>query len=257
MRRTSAVVALYAFGFAFLLAAFGLGGKSGLQAHWFPGTLRRTSGPFPEAACLLFAIGAILLAAGYWLLLRESRGAAVPALRHRLLPVFLGLSFLAMPPFLSSDVHNYYQAGWVAVVKDANPYRVPPSAFDGFPAREETEGYNRSSLFPYGPLWAWTVSAAVAASGGSVKAGVLLLKAVAFVSFLAGLFFVSRIALLVRPEEEAAALVLFGANPLVLIEGPGMGHNELTAIAAVLLSVWLFLRISDRQWAGILRFSRR
>ena len=95
------------------------------------------------------------------------------------------------------------------------------------------------------PVSAWEIKTHIELTDQAIniKAGVLLLKVAALLSFLGGVFLVSRIALLVRPETEATALIFFGANPLVLLEGPGMGHNELAAITAVLLSVWLFLNI--------------
>jgi hypothetical protein len=52
----------------------------------------------------------------------------------------------------------------------------------------------------------------------------------------------------VCPEREGAAIALFLANPLVLVEAAGMAHNDIAALSLVFLGLMLQVKRPGRRW---------
>jgi hypothetical protein len=144
---------------------------------------------------------------------------------------------VAMPPVLSTDVFAYIGYGRLSVVHGLNPHlhtqvelvRLgdPTAPFLHWPIAS-----------PYGPLWTLISMAAVrVAPAGAVLGSVIALKVVAGLALLgaaaAGRALVAR----VDPSRAAGTFVLVALNPLLLLEGPGSGHNDVAMVALVLAAL--------------------
>lgn len=187
---------------------------------------------FTLAVAALFALAAVA-----WRLVGAPEGAALR--RWAILPPlgFATLLLLTMP-LTSRDVFYYLMIGRVLGVHGANPYLVAPAAFPTDPFFQYTNWPDYTA--PYGPLWL-LLSAGIALLGGSSLAwGICLFKLVAFGAYLAcGLLIGAILRACGKPALPGVVLWLW--NPLVLLEFPGAGHNDVLMLALLLLGVWLYL----------------
>ena len=79
----------------------------------------------------------------------------------------------------------------------------------------------------------------------------MLFKFYAVLAVLAIVVLVLNINHRLDPGRRAWSAVAVGANPLVLIEGPGMGHNDIVALVVVVFAIWLLVRVMKERWAGL------
>ncbi|HVY38497.1 MAG TPA: hypothetical protein VHM31_11195 [Polyangia bacterium] len=188
---------------------------------------------------------------GFWLLLAAAwtgygalvavgvRGGRVPPRAMRALAV-LTVAALALgcPPALSADVYGYVGFGRLAALHHLNPMTTSQSALVrlGDPVAPFLGGDVAS---PYGPLWSVLSVAVVGAGTGAGVAGqVLGFKLLAGAALLAAAAAARQAARAPgQPGDPTgageAAFAFVALNPLLLIEGPGSGHNDLVMLALV------------------------
>jgi len=192
---------------------------------------------FRALLVLGFAAYGVLL----WCVFRAPDGTAVGAIRWvaGALPIVVAL---VMPADLSTDVFAYVGYGRLAVVHGMNPQVTSPVELVrlGDPLAR-TVHWGMPS--PYGPIWTLTTIAVVAiVPRASVLAAVVVMKLLAAGALLGTAVATRRI---VRQLDEAradAAFVAVALNPLLLIEGPGSGHNDIIAALFVVLAFLALLR---------------
>ena len=244
---------LYGIGYLLVIASFLVSDRTELKSQWITHYLLEPSGS-PRTAAFLFVAALVCIGVGYAILLRWTlSGDAMPAIhgRVRVFVLSLMLLFVSLPPFLSTDVFSYYQQGWVVAEMGASPYVTPPATFGDYPGIGVTRGENGFARSPYGAIWTHVERLTVEASGGSLWLGIVLFKVYAAIASAVIALLVSAIARQMEPNNGTRALVAIGANPLLLIEGPGMGHNDVFALAVVVLATWLQLRAMDKKWVGL------
>jgi hypothetical protein len=166
--------------------------------------------------------------------------------------VVLSLLFVSLPPFLSTDVLTYYQQGWLIAEKGTSPYITPPGAYGQFPGIEFMKGQNHSVLSPYGPLWSHVEALVFRSTGASLWLGVTVFKLIAAGSILCLAYLVRRMMLHSDPANATRGALLVATSPLLLVEGPGMAHNDLFALAAAFAGTALLHRGgANRTVAGL------
>ena len=226
---------------------FGLNvpGMHQFQAHFgltglHPMNFRYFSRAFRVLVVLLWASYAVIVAACL-------RGAGVSA---RLLITLIAAVAVAMAvgsaPFLSTDAYANVSHGRLFVLYGQNPYLFGPEelAHQNDPvARYLT--WDAPTI--YGPLWTWLEigTAALLRSGGvwTQVIAIKLLEAGALIATaLAGRSLTARW----RPGWENVTLAAIGLNPMLLLEGPGSGHNDLVCLTFVLLGAVFFF---DKKYA--------
>ncbi len=252
-RKWVAVLFLYGIGYLLVIASFLTSDRTELKSQWITHDLIEL-GSSPKTAALFFIAALVFIAIGYAILLRWALTADAMAAslgRVRVFVLSLMVLFMSLPPFLSADVFNYYQQGWVVAEVGANPYVTPPGVYGDYPAQDVTRGANAFGRNPYGPIWTHVERFTVEASGGSLWIGILLFKVYATIASVVIALLASAIARQLEPSLGTRALVALGANPLLLIEGPGMGHNDVIALAVVMLAIWLQMRAIDKKWVGL------
>lgn len=157
--------------------------------------------------------------------------------------VVVGLVVVFFPPSLSGDVFGYVAYGRLPGLHGMNPYMHGRQAL--------AAAHDPSAAFlvwdtplPYGPVWVMMASAVGALSPVIGLWGELLAyKAIAGASVLLGALAAGRLAKL-RRSSCAAATIAIALNPLLVIEGPGSGHNDGLMAAAMI-------------WAGLLSARRQ
>ncbi len=170
----------------------------------------------------------------WWSVRRLERAAAVPlSLSGAILAValLLRLVLIALPPTLSDDAYRYLWDGRVAAA-GLNPYREPPNSPRLAPLRDDLwrrlphrevatvypplalASFSIASRFPVPlPIWKLIVTAAD-------------LAACAFLLALAR-----------RTGLPEARVAWYAWNPLVVLEGAGMGHVDALGAAACIGAV--------------------
>jgi hypothetical protein len=189
-------------------------------------------------ACLVgawLAYGAAVAAA------RAAGGGAVRA-RLGLVAALAGVLAVLFPPALSCDVYAYVGFARMPLVHGLDPYRESQLVLRGLgdPAAPFLQ-WDLAS--PYGPLWTALSMALVA----PVRHAPLLVQVLAFklaaAAALIGLAAVGgRVAERLAPGRGPLAVLAIGLNPLLLVEGPGTGHNDLILLLPLLGALLAALR---------------
>lgn len=158
-----------------------------------------------------------------------------------LLAAAAGIVLLVAPPALSDDVFRYLWDGRV-LGSGIDPYRYAPD--DPALAHLRDQWWARvnhpSIATIYPPL-----AQAVFAGANAVWHHPASLKAVALAAHLGTIPLVARLA---RPSGPRAAL-LWGLNPLVLVESAMNGHVD--AVCALAVAGCLVALVSGRSWTAV------
>lgn len=177
-----------------------------------------------------------------------SRGAA-----RNLVWVGLGCSalfhftlVLLLPPVLSSDVFGYAAYGRALGLHNINPYQDPPATLVHDPILPYVAWPHETSR--YGPLWLMVSAVLARIAPDSILETTLVFKVAAALSSLAVTALVGYIAERLY-GSGLRATVLYGWNPLVIVETAGSGHNEATMAALALGG--LALTLANRVTAGL------
>lgn len=155
----------------------------------------------------------------------------------------IGLSLLAVliPPLFSTDIFSYAMFGRLAGVYDVNPYLTTASnSASGDPLLPYV--FWRDIASPYGPLWSllsWLV-----AHGARTTPFMLVVrfKLLAFGCVMLDGALIYRFVRFRWPEQATWAYLSFAWNPLVLLDGIVVGHNDMLILTLVLISAELLRR---------------
>lgn len=180
--------------------------------------------------------GGLILLVRAWLRLRREclrRDASVAAVV--LVAVVWSLPLLVGPPLGSRDVYAYAAQGRMAA-EGLDVYEQGPSALGDDPVLDSVDPLYLDAPVVYGPVFVALSSALSERTGGGVVASVLAFRALA----VAGLA-VAAVAVwdLARGlgRNEADAMVLTIANPLVLLHLVSGAHNEAIMLAFLMSGV--------------------
>ncbi|RJQ25254.1 hypothetical protein C4577_06145 [Candidatus Parcubacteria bacterium] len=180
---------------------------------------------------IVFIIVFFLLYVYFLILLKQDK------LKMKSITLLIGISvavlFFSHPTLLSYDIFNYIATAKVSYFYKENPYLIMPIEFRDDNLLEFTHAANKTAL--YGPFWILLTFIPYALGLGSY-----LLTLFSFKLFVL-LFYLGTLILIWKGFKNIKALVLFGLNPLVLIETLISGHNDIVMVFLVLLSYLLLL----------------
>ncbi len=198
--------------------------------------------PFVDRADLTFHVLVIVLFVLYLALLWLSWRLATTAGRRRgvlwlvggVLLVSGGILVVA-PGMLSHDIFVYAGYGRVMVAHGANPYFVPLSAFPGDPLTSLDDW--KTAVAAYGPLWLMVCAALSWLLGGNAPAYVLAFRLLALGAHLLNMGLIVRLLRALGRSQRVITLgaVLYGLNPLMLIESALGAHNDVLMMTCLLL----------------------
>jgi hypothetical protein len=138
------------------------------------------------------------------------------------------------PLSFSGDVYSYVGYARLATDHHANPYFADRTILRA--VNDPTAAFMAPLLSsPYGPLWNLLSIALVWSTRAlGLFAQLLAFKLVAAAALVALAWTVRALAEPGEPRRGDAAVLAVGLNPLLLIEGPGNGHNDVLMMALVL-----------------------
>jgi hypothetical protein len=241
-----AAVALGVGGVAFLGYVVPADARSGWHLNHAASRHFRAAVPGAERLPVLtesgFHLGfriALVLAWGGYAGLVVACGRPGP-LPRRVLWAAGGLSLVALPtpPYLTTDTYSYAADGRLYWLHGLNPMAAVPAAIpeDADPVREVID---RDVVHPYGPGWTVVECAVVGVLLWAGLVGQLVgFKLVAGAAVVGAAFAARGVTRRLAPEYADLAFLAVTANPMLLIEGPGQGHNDLLMMAVFAGAVW-------------------
>jgi hypothetical protein len=193
--------------------------------------------------------------AGYALaLLGMLMGGDRPARRGLAVVVVLALAMaIGCPPSLSYDCYAYVAFARMPLCYGLNPCVTTPR--DLVALGDPTAPIVGSCQMPsvYGPAWTLLTMAHVALLARyDLIWQIIGLKLLAAGALVVGAVAAREVSEHYHPGRGRLALLAVGLNPLLLVEGPANGHNDLLMMALFLGAVALWLR--GRETAGDLLF---
>lgn len=162
--------------------------------------------------------------------------------------LLFGFTLVWLYPITANDLFRYVLRGRIWAIYGESPMLTPPNAFPDDPYIAFAGEFGEW-VSGYGPLWEILVQAPLRLGATEMASGVVSLK------LLVLLFYLLCAALMgwyARPEQGSALTVLtfFAWNPLILIQGPGNGHNDMVFMALMVLGIILWQR--NWWWAATL-----
>lgn len=189
----------------------------------------------PASAYLFIGIltGLFLL---YWHMLHlASKGnISFNSVRY-IIAVSVVLGIFSYPAF-SHDIFNYMFDARIVTTYGQNPYL---SSAQDFPADLWVRFMHWTHrTYPYGPLWL-VLTIPISFMGMGKFVITLLLYKMMFATFHMGnVWLIGRISTTLKSKHALLAMVIYGMNPLVIIESLVSPHNEVVMAFFLLLSLY-------------------
>lgn len=207
------------------------GGQPSGPVAWVAGALSLDR--LPNTLVVSLGVVVVVAAAAAFLnLAREAVRGNVP-LRHVVwLVIGAHVVLLFLPLLYSRDTYSYAMYGRIVSQYGENPYVLTPASFTGDPLLELVGPKWLDTPPVYGPAFV-TVSALVARVADAPIEHVHAYRVLAIVASLGVCLMLVALVRRVRPAWESAALVAFGANPVILFHSVASGHNDLLVALAI------------------------
>ena len=173
----------------------------------------------------------ILYLASLWVVRKVERRQALVIVGVQ--AVISGLALVFMYPIWATDIYIYALYGRVWGYYGQNPMLVPLSTFQYDPFLQYGGGWE-TKITPYGPLWVIVSGLFQKIAGDNILDNLLLFKLAALLSYLGCVALVAVVLGRLRPESRAFGTLFVAANPMLLLEVVGHGHNDATMTLFVL-----------------------
>ncbi len=141
---------------------------------------------------------------------------------------------VVFPPSLSSDVYAYAGWGRMSILHGWSPYT---HTLQSLGALEDPAGMVApvAATSSHGPIWIALVSAVIMVlRNAGLWAQIVALKLLAGLALLLAALSAREIASFYDRKKAELALLAVAFNPVLLIEGPGNGHNDVLMVALML-----------------------
>lgn len=201
----------------------------------------------PAWPAIVFAVLLILATVALGAALLRSLWEHGSSRRHLVLvlgvTLALGATLVLLPTLPSDDVFSYIIYGRIAALHHANPLVAVPASFPDDPFR--TFVYWRNVRSVYGPIWLMAssgITMLAEALGGSLAVYVLLFKSLGLLCHLLNILLIWGILSIIAPRRRLMGTLLYGWNPLCLLEFCASGHNDALMLTFLLAGVYFLVR---------------
>ncbi len=156
--------------------------------------------------------------------------------------------FIVVTPFLSSDIYYYLGIGRLSQQYNQNPYYVNMRDFvdkENINLDNDTMllvGYNNvwsETTVVYGPIWTMICESFSKLSLGNADIGLLVFKIASIVVHMLNCYYIYKI------SKRKLFVLIYGLNPLVLLDGIGNMHNDLYLLLFTLISLYMITKKND------------
>ncbi|GAB4408196.1 MAG: hypothetical protein Fur0044_01400 [Anaerolineae bacterium] len=178
--------------------------------------------------------------------------------------LIFGFTLIWLYPITANDLFRYVLRGRIWAVYGESPMLSPPNNFPNDPYIAFAGEFGEW-VSGYGPLWEIIVQVPLRLFGatdmvpGSLSLKLVVLLFYGLCAVLIGWFAKPRVTSfltftsspsLASDSASTLALLFFAWNPLILMQGPGNGHNDMVFMALMVLGIVLWQR--KLWWAATL-----
>ena len=167
----------------------------------------------------------------------------------------VSICFSLVLPFSSSDVFYYMSTGWSEAKYKVNPYYT--SVYE---LRQQEEEANQDEIIQrmpavwekttivYGPLWPFLCKWMMKLSLGNLGMGLAIMKGLNLILHIMNCYLIYQL------TKKKKFTLLYGLNPLILLEALSNVHNDILVVSCVLIALYCFKK-KDYKLAGIVSLS--
>ncbi|MEJ3658930.1 polyprenol phosphomannose-dependent alpha 1,6 mannosyltransferase MptB [Actinomycetes bacterium KLBMP 9759] len=192
-----------------------------------------------QLATILVYAGVVLMAWAWIQLGREVIAGRVRSRAVLATTAVWTLPMLCCPPLFTRDIYSYLAQGSLPLA-GIDPYEFGPEALPGVVA-DNVHYFWQDTPAPYGPLFILIAKGVAAIAGENMILGVLLMR----IALLPGLFLL----VWALPEltrrlggKVPVALWVAVANPMMVVNMIGGGHNDLLVVGLLAAGAMVMLR---------------
>jgi len=160
--------------------------------------------------------------------------------------IALYAAFTAMYPTNAIDVYIYAVRSRLLTTYGENPNAAMPVTYwDSDPYMRYASQEWADNLSPYGPLWNQLAAPVTWLGGDSIGAAVIGFKLLSVASAITIAWLVYAVVRDRHPAWALPAALLWLWNPLVLWDGIGNAHNDVTLMVPVVAALWAWQKRLD------------
>lgn len=152
--------------------------------------------------------------------------------------IIVSFIFMLILPFFSSDIYYYIGDSWINSKYGENPYYISVKDLQNTGVDDEilrNTGYWSDTTSVYGPMWNSIAKIMSMMSFGNITIALFIFKFVAYLIHALNCYLIYKI------TKSSKYILLYGLNPLVLIELLSNVHNDIYLITFVLLALYFLI----------------
>ncbi len=187
---------------------------------------------------ILFLIAFVFFTAIYFVMIKKQAQVFKSEKQIFYLIIVISCFFMLMIPFGSKDVFAYIGNGWIGAHYQENPYQMSVGEVqEKYQASQDVMFENvapvwRYEKVTYGPVFTMLVTVFSYFSFGNIDLAFCIFKIANLCIHLGCCWFVYQI------TKKRKFLILYGLNPVVLLEGLTDVHNDLWLVFLLLLAIF-------------------
>jgi len=188
----------------------------------------------------ILVIGLLLIfSVIYLLLIKKERQIFKNTKQILTFIILISFIFMLILPYLSSDIYYYIGDSWLSAKYNENPYYVAVTDLQEKGINDEildNTGVWKGTTSVYGPLWNAIARILVSFSFGNVTIALFIFKIAAYLIHILNSYLIYKI------TKSNKYMLLYGLNPLILIEFLSNVHNDIYLILFMLLAIYFLIR---------------
>lgn len=153
--------------------------------------------------------------------------------------ILISFIFMMILPYLSSDIYYYIGDSWLAAKYKENPYYTSVGDLQNQGINDEilnNTGYWKDTTSVYGPLWNSIAKLLVSLSFGNVTIALFVFKLTSYLIHILNSYLVYKI------TKSKKYMLIYGLNPLILMEFLSNVHNDIYLVLFILLAFYFLIR---------------
>lgn len=175
----------------------------------------------------------------YFLIIKKQNKLFKNTKQAILFIMLISFIFMLILPFLSSDIYYYISDSWIEAKYDQNPYYTSVEELEATGVQDEildNTGYWKNTTSVYGPLWNKIAKVLSSLSFGNVTIALFVFKLAAYLIHILNVYLIYKI------TKSIKYMLIYGLNPLVLIEFLSNVHNDIYLIFFIFLALYFLIR---------------
>lgn len=188
----------------------------------------------------IFIIGLLLVfSIIYFLLIKNEKSIFQNKKQIFIFIMIISFAFMIILPYLSSDIYYYIGDSWLSSKYNENPYYFSVLDLQKKGLNDEilnNTGVWKNTTSVYGPLWNFIAKVLVSLSFGNITLALFIFKIASYLVHILNCYFIYKI------TKSNKYMLLYGLNPLVLIEFLSNVHNDIYLVLFVLVAMYFLIR---------------